>query len=104
MSVRSSIFAPQMNMTQPRSDVSQPDLLILVRKWFKSGLKVKGYIFRGRNSAIFIFSSLINIGQLLKEIICSSRSKFFPLRVDPFLGGLCPPGKRTGNHGSCSLL
>ena len=26
------------------------------------------------------------------ERICSTRSKFFPLRVDPILDGLCHPG------------
>ena len=46
--------------------------------------KVNGYTFKGSNSCIFIFASHLIRGQLLKERICSSRSKFFPLRVDPF--------------------
>ena len=37
--------------------------------------------FRGNNSASFIFVSLLSRGQLLKEKICSLRSKFCPLRV-----------------------
>ena len=44
--------------------------------------KLNEYTFTGSNSVIFIFDSLFNGDQLLKEIICSSRSKFFPLRVD----------------------
>ena len=39
------------------------------------------------NSALFIFTSLLNMGQLLKERICSSRSKFFSLRIDPLQQG-----------------
>ena len=49
--------------------------------------KVNGYAFRGNNSSIFIFASLLNGGQLLKKRICSCRSKFFPSRVDPFWMG-----------------
>ena len=30
--------------------------------------------------------------------------KFFPLRVDPALGRLCPPGKQTGSHKYCLPL
>ena len=43
----------------------------------------------------------INGGQLFKERICSSRSKFFPLRVDPILEELCCPWKQSGSHKSC---
>ena len=32
-----------------------------------------------------ISAMLLNRGQLLKERICSYRSKFFPVRVDPIL-------------------
>ena len=42
-------------------------------------------IFQGKNSAIFKFAFLINGNELLKKRICSHRSKFFPLRVDPIL-------------------
>ena len=41
-------------------------------------------------------------GSTLKERICSCRSKFFPLRVDPILEGLPLPGKQTGSHKSCN--
>ena len=34
-------------------------------------------------AALLFFASLLSWGQLLKERICSSRSKFFPYRVDP---------------------
>ena len=48
-------------------------------------------------------ASLLNVGLLLKERICSSRSKFFPLRVDPSLKGFCCLEKQTGSHKSCLL-
>ena len=47
-------------------------------------VKVNENTFKGSNSSSFIFVSLIIRGQLLKERICSSRSKFFSLRVYPF--------------------
>ena len=49
---------------------------------------VKRYTFRDNNSSIFFLASLLNRDQLLKERICSSRSKFFSLRVDPILEAL----------------
>ena len=39
------------------------------------------YTFRGSNSTIFCYVSLLNEAQLLKERICSPWSKFFSLRV-----------------------
>ena len=50
-------------------------------------LKVNGHTFKRSNSAIFMFASLHNEGQLLKEKICSYRRKLFPLRVDIILDG-----------------
>ena len=44
-------------------------------------IKVNRYIFRGSKS-IFIFASLTSGGLLLKERICSPRSKFFSIRID----------------------
>ena len=41
-------------------------------------------IMRGFKIVIFMVVSHINWGQLIKERICSSESKFFLLRVDPF--------------------
>ena len=67
-------------------------------------VKVNGYTFKGSNSVIFIVASHINGGHLIKVKICSHRSKFFPLRVDPILGRLCPPGKQTGSHENCLPL
>ena len=43
-------------------------------------------------------------GQLLKERICSHRSKFFLLRVDPILEALRYPGEKTGSHKNYSTL
>ena len=46
----------------------------------KIELRKMGYLQRKQ---IYNFVSLFSRGQLLKERICSSRSKFFPLKVDP---------------------
>ena len=60
--------------------------------------KVNGYTFRGSNSVFFsFFASLLNGAQLLMERICSSRSKFFSLRVDHIFKGLHCPGKSARN-------
>ena len=48
---------------------------------------------QGSNSAFIIFASFVWT-QLLKERICSFRSKFFPLRADPFLKGIITQGTR----------
>ena len=55
-----------------------------------------------RETTHFSFASLLNEGQLLKESICSCRSKFFPFRVDPISEGFCYPGKQTRKYKSCS--
>ena len=44
-------------------------------------IKVNGNTLRGSNS--IVFASFCTWGQLLKARICSSRSKFLPLKVDP---------------------
>ena len=48
-------------------------------------MDVNVYAFRKSNSAsaMFTFASFLKGVQLLNERICSSRSKFFLLRVDP---------------------
>ena len=51
-------------------------------------LNMPGYTFRENNSTIFCFASLLNWGELLKERICSTRSKFFHLKVGPSLEGV----------------
>ena len=53
-------------------------------------IKSEDTIYTSRKSycAIFMFTSLLNGDQLLKERICSQRNKFFPVRVDPFSKGL----------------
>ena len=71
----------------------QKCLLGLVSKF-----KVNGYTFRGSNSTFIIFASLLTGDQFLKERICSSRNKFFPVRIDPLLGRLSPLAKQTGSH------
>ena len=63
-----------------------------------------GYTFRGSNSDILIVASLPGGAQLLKQRICSSRSKFFPLRVESILELPHSPGKQTGSHKSCFPL
>ena len=62
------------------------------------------HIFSRTSSAIFNFASLLIRGQLIKDRICSHRSKVFPLRVDPILEWFCCPRKRTRSHKSCSLF
>ena len=62
-----------------------------------SKIKLGGYTFRGNNSVNFIFGSFLNEGHLLEGRICSPRSKFFPLRVDPNLDEFHHPGKQTGS-------
>ena len=57
-------------------------------------IQVNECSFRGDKSFIFLLSSLLNVGQLLKEWICSSRSKFFPLRVSPFGKGVIAQGSK----------
>ena len=46
-----------------------------------NSINANGYTFRGSSSTIF--APLLSGGQLLKERICSYRSKFFPIRIDP---------------------
>ena len=58
----------------------------------------------GEIIAIVIFVSLLNNGLLLKERICSHRSKFFPLSVDFIVEQLGHQGKQTGSHKSCLSL
>ena len=67
-------------------------------------LKVNEFTFRKSNSVIFIVSSQINWAHLIKERICSHRIKFFPIRADPILGELRPPGKQRGSHENCLPL
>ena len=65
---------------------------------------VNWFTFKDNNSAVFIFASLLNGGQLLKERICSCGSKFFPLREDPIFAGHYHPGTQIGSHKSCFPL
>ena len=46
-------------------------------------IKVNGAC-QGKQSAIFVFDSILIGGELLKTRICSCWSKFFSLRVEPF--------------------
>ena len=55
---------------------------------------VNGYTCRGSNSSNF-YASLLSWGQLLKERICSSRSKFFTS-----FQRLLYPEKQPGTHSS----
>ena len=47
--------------------------------------------------------SLLNEGPLFKERICSSGSKFFPLRGDPHLQGPLSPGQQISKTSSSPL-
>ena len=49
-------------------------------------------------ATVLYFASFLSMGLLLKERICSSRSKFFPLRVDPIAKCYVHPEKQTGTH------
>ena len=53
-----------------------------------------GTLVRGSNFALVIFASPFSVGQLLNERICSFRSKFFPLKVDPFWKGFYTEGSK----------
>ena len=57
-------------------------------------INVNGVTFKGSNSSIF--ASLLSMGQLLKERICSFRSKFFPFKVDPSSKKVPHLEKQTG--------
>ena len=58
---------------------------------------------------LFLFCLPSQWRSTLKERICSCRSKFFPLTVDPiksrssYLEELVLPQKETGSHQSCLL-
>ena len=60
--------------------------------------------FQENSSVNYIFSFLFNKTQLLKERVCSSWSKFFPLRVDSILDGHSCPGAQIGSHKSFSFV
>ena len=90
---------------QKGSHTKNSTIKLVVKLWdVPINLKVNRYAFRGSNSVIFIVASRIKRGHLIKERICSRRSKFFPLRVDPIFGRLRPPGKHTGSHENCLPL
>ena len=58
-----------------------PGVTAIVRTRSKIHSKMIGCTLKGSNFAFFIFVSILNRGQLL---ICSHRSKFFPIREDSF--------------------
>ena len=62
----------------------------------------KLYLGRGNISFVFNFLLYFSVGgQLLKDRICSSRSKFFSLRVDPISRAT---SFREANRNSCKLI
>ena len=65
-------------------------------------IKVNGDTCRRSNSTRF--ASLLSRGQLLKRRICSSKSKFFPLRSDFFQKPLHHSEKQTEVHINYSIL
>ena len=50
------------------------------------------------------FASFPNRGQLLKAKICSYRSKFFPLKVDPISERFSPPQNQERKSQKLSVL
>ena len=68
--------------------------------YIENSVKGNGFYFKGSKSSIFCLASLLSRGPLLKIRICSFRSKFFPLKVDPILEELCSSHKQTGSHKS----
>ena len=52
----------------------------------------------------FTFLLPFSKGSTLKERICSLKSKFIPLRVDPNLDGFHHQATQTGSHKSCFPL
>ena len=60
---------------------------LMVLKWMN--------LFSGKAIHFPFLASLLKLGQLLKERICSSWSKFFHWRVHP-IWQMCPPEKQTG--------
>ena len=67
-------------------------------------LRRMGIFFKRSNCAIINFASLSSEGKLLKERICSSRSKFFPLRADPYFKIFLYPEKHIESRICCSPL
>ena len=63
---------------------TQSDTLILTQP----STKGEWVHFQGKQLLFSFLASNLIRGQLLKKRICSSRSKFFPLTVDPILKGL----------------
>ena len=62
-------------------------------------------LFKGETTLSFSFlPPSKKVGQLLNDRICSFRSKFFPLRVDPFFEGFRCPGKQTESYNSCLCM
>ena len=62
------------------------------------------YTFRGCNSVIFSFSSILNWDLLFTDRICSCRSKFCLLRVDLIFEAFLSLGKQAGSHKTCGPL
>ena len=61
-------------------DSSHADLTPNRMVWGYNGNR---HTFKGSKSGIFNVASLPNRGRFLRERICSSKSRFYPLRVDP---------------------
>ena len=65
--------------------------------------KASEYSFKDYNCSIHVCLSS-QWGKLLKERICSCRSKFFLLRVSPIVERLHCPGNQTGTCQNCLHL
>ena len=67
-------------------------------------IKVNGYTFRGSNCHFHCCLPYILVSSHKGKNLPPLGGKFFPFRVDPALGRLCPPGKQTGSHEYCLPL
>ena len=86
------IFYGLLSLTLTLLHSERPKLYGVLTVLSAIGLKISGYIFRGSNSAIF--ASLLIGEPLLKETICSSVNKVFPLSIDQFWKGCVFQGSK----------
>ena len=75
---------------------------VIAKRFYELLFKINENSFKLSNSSTFTFAfcPYSNGSQLVKGRICSSRSKFFPLRVDFHIEG---PHFQTGVHESCPI-
>ena len=62
---------------------------------------VNGCTFKGGNSVIFIFASLLGTGLLLRGKFASTGANSFLHMLASILAGLCRPERQTGSRKIC---